>query len=97
MRSLLYFFSSEYGRGCYKCIYTKPNNQQQTIMSKKQKAYILLKLYQEYSEMDYNTSRDLWYRLLEMDDFDLDSKIEEDKELIIELFPELQEKIEELA
>lgn len=66
-------------------------------MSKKQKAYILLKLYQEYSEMDYNTSRDLWYRLLEMDDFDLDSKIEEDKELIIELFPELQEKIEELA
>lgn len=65
-------------------------------MSKKQKAYILLQLYKEHAEMDYEASNRLWNNLLDMDDFELDSKIEEDKELLIELFPDLTEQLENI-
>ena len=65
-------------------------------MSTKQKAYLLLSLYKEYSEMDFQTSNKLWNQLIEMDDFELDSKIEEDKELLIELFPDLTEQLENI-
>ena len=65
-------------------------------MSKRYMAYVLLSLYKKYSTMDYKTSNRLWNNLLDMTEFELESKILEDRELIIEEFPDLEETLKDM-
>lgn len=65
-------------------------------MSKRYMAYVLLSLYKKYSDMDYKTSNRLWNNLLDMTEFELESKLLEDKELIIEEFPDLAETLKDM-
>ncbi len=63
------------------------------MLTKKQKSFILWKLYIENIDTNEESRYGLWDKLEEMEEFYLDSKIQEDAEHLVELFPDLEEQI----
>ena len=65
------------------------------MFSKKQLVYFLHSMYKHnaVSKMTFKESGDLWEELLTMDYEDLESLLEENAESVLELFPDIEEKL----
>jgi uncharacterized protein (DUF952 family) len=65
------------------------------MFSKKQLVYFLHSMYKHnaVSKMTFKESGDLWEELITMDYEDLESLLEENAESVLELFPDIEEKL----